>query len=65
MHKFHRYLVIALSVLTTIFILQNMQTVTVEVFFWQLSMPRALLMGLILIVGVIIGLLRRNSSRRD
>ena len=62
MQRIHHYLVITLTVLTTIFILQNMQTVTVEVFFWQLSMPRALLMGLILIIGIVIGLLRQSAK---
>ena len=65
MQKLHHYLVITLTVLTTIFILQNMQMVTVEVFFWELSMPRALLMFLILIIGIVIGLLRQSSKRSE
>jgi uncharacterized integral membrane protein len=65
MQKLHHYLVITLTVLSTIFILQNMQMVTVEVFFWELSMPRALLMALLLIIGIVIGLLRQSSKRSE
>ena len=61
MQKLHQYSVIALSVLVVIFILQNMQTVSVNVFFWQLNMPRALFIALVLIIGILIGVLLRNN----
>jgi uncharacterized membrane protein len=33
--------------------------------FWQLTMPRALLMALILVVGIFIGLLLKKDRRID
>ena len=59
MHKLHQYLVIALSLLVAIFILQNMETVAVNILFWQINMPRAVLIALLLSIGILIGLLLR------
>jgi uncharacterized integral membrane protein len=59
MHKLHQYVVITLSILTAIFILQNMQTVAVDILFWQINMPRALLISFVLVIGISIGLLVR------
>jgi lipopolysaccharide assembly protein A len=65
MQKLHQYTVIFLTVLALIFILQNMQNVSVNVFFWQLNMPRALFIGLVLIIGILIGILLRNSQVKN
>tara|TARA_R110000868_G_scaffold9662_1_gene47736 strand:- start:627 stop:851 length:225 start_codon:yes stop_codon:yes gene_type:complete len=64
MHKLHQYLVIALSLLVAIFILQNMQTVAVNILFWQINMPRALLIALLLSIGILIGLLLRFGRKK-
>ncbi|MEP7703772.1 LapA family protein [Paraglaciecola sp. 25GB23A] len=64
MHKLHQYLVIALSILAAIFILQNMQTVAVDILFWQINMPRALLIAFVLVIGILIGLLVRFGRNK-
>lgn len=64
MQKLHQYLVIALSILAAIFILQNMQTVAVDILFWQINMPRALLISFVLIIGILIGLLIRFGRKK-
>jgi putative membrane protein len=64
MHKLHQYVVIALSILAAIFILQNMQTVAVDILFWQINMPRALLIAFVLVIGILIGLLVRFGRNK-
>jgi uncharacterized integral membrane protein len=64
MHKLHQYLVITLSLLVAVFILQNMQTVAVNILFWQINMPRALLIALLLSIGILIGLLLRFGRNK-
>ena len=64
MHKLHQYTVIGLTILAAIFILQNMQTVTVNILFWQINMPRALLIGFLLVIGILIGLLLRLGRNK-
>ena len=65
MHKLHQYVVIALSILVAIFILQNMQTVAVDILFWQINMPRALLIAFVLVIGLLIGLLLRFGRNKS
>lgn len=64
MHKLHQYTVIGLAILAAIFILQNMQTVVVNILFWQINMPRALLIAFLLIIGILIGLLLRFGRNK-
>ncbi|GAC14677.1 LapA family protein [Aliiglaciecola lipolytica] len=63
MHKIHHYLIITLLVLAVILILQNIQIMTVQVFFWQISMPRAVLIALMLLIGFIIGFLFKTNKK--
>ncbi|GAA0859020.1 LapA family protein [Aliiglaciecola litoralis] len=63
MHKLSKYFIIALIALCAIFVLQNLQTVTVSFLFWEFSLPRAALVCVMLLIGLIIGMLV-NSSRR-
>ena len=46
--------------LVLVFIGQNIETVHVRFLFWDLAMPRAVLVLLILIVGIAIGVLFRS-----
>lgn len=58
--------IIILIVLIIIFVLQNTETVQVNLWFWDLSIPRALLLFVCFAMGLIIGLLipssRKNKS---
>jgi len=46
----------ALLAIFIIFILQNMASVTVNFLVFEISMPRALLLSLTLLIGVLIGI---------
>lgn len=52
-----------LIVLVMIFALQNAATVDIQLFFWQVSMPRSLLIFVMLGVGVAIGWFTRAMYR--
>jgi uncharacterized integral membrane protein len=63
MTKFSKYLIITLVVLFLTFVMQNLQTVSVSFLFWEFAMPRAALVSVMLLIGLIIGMLI-NGSRR-
>ncbi|MDP5032185.1 MAG: LapA family protein [Paraglaciecola sp.] len=65
MHKLHHYLMIALTIFAAIFILQNMQIVVVDILFWQINMPSALLIAVVLAIGVLFGLLLRFGKHKE
>lgn len=46
---------VVLSFLVVIFIVQNTEVVAVRILFWELSMSRAVLIFLVLVVGIILG----------
>jgi uncharacterized integral membrane protein len=46
---------IVLGVLFLVFLIQNTQIVPVQLFFWQLSMSRIILIILVMLVGIILG----------
>lgn len=50
-------IIILLAVLLIIFVLQNTETVHINIFFWDLSIPRALLLFVCFAFGLIIGLI--------
>ena len=54
-------------VLGLIVILQNTQPVETRILFIKITMPNAILLGLALLVGVVIGILMalRTSGKRD
>ena len=54
-------IIILLAVLLIIFVLQNTETVNINVFFWDLSIPRALLLFVCFAMGLIIGLIIPSS----
>ena len=56
-HNMRKIVIIILLALSIIFILQNIQTVTVSFLTISISMPRALLLTITLVFGIIIGLI--------
>ena len=44
-----------------VFVLQNMEVVTVELLFWDISLPRSLLLSVTLLIGIFLGLLFRSG----
>lgn len=55
--------IVLLTVLLIIFVLQNTEIVTVKFWFWDLSLPRALLLFVTFAVGLIIGLMIPASRK--
>ena len=49
------YVTIILILLSTIFIVQNLEIVEVHFFLWQLNISRAVLVILLLLIGYLIG----------
>ena len=54
-------IIILLAILLIVFVLQNTEIVNVNFFFWDLSIPRALLLFVCFAVGLIFGLLIPSS----
>ena len=61
MSKIHRYFILILTILCLIIVLQNMATVSISFLFWDFAMPRAILIGLILVIGLLIGLILKSK----
>jgi putative membrane protein len=55
--------IIVLTVLLIIFVLQNTDIVVVKFWFWDLSLPRALLLFVTFAVGLIIGFMVPTSRK--
>ena len=56
-------IIIILAVLLIIFVLQNTETVIINFWFWDLSIPRALLLFVTFAVGLIIGLMVPSTQK--
>jgi len=54
--------IILLTVLLIIFVLQNTEMVIINLFLWDFSIPRALLIFVCFAMGLVIGLLIPSSS---
>jgi putative membrane protein len=63
MSKLHRYFILILSILCLIIVFQNMATVSISFLFWEFAIPRAILIGLMLIIGLIIGLIIKSKRK--
>lgn len=61
MSKLHRYFILILSILCLVIVLQNMETVSISFLFWDFAMPRAILIGLMLVIGLLIGLILKSK----
>lgn len=54
-----------LTVLLIIFVLQNTEIVVINIFFWDLSIPRALLLFVCFGLGLVIGLIIPSSQKKS
>lgn len=57
---------VVITVLVTffvVFILQNLEHVSVPILIWDVGMPRALLIGVIFLIGIAVGLLLNKKPR--
>lgn len=61
--KLRLILTSALLLVVMVFAIQNSETVQVEFLFWGLSLPRSLLIFLLLFVGILIGWFSRAAVR--
>ena len=50
-------ILIVIAVLALIFIIQNTATVTVAFLFFEIAMPRAILLSFTILIGIVIGVL--------
>jgi uncharacterized integral membrane protein len=56
-------IIIVLAVLLIIFVLQNTEIVIVNFWFWDISLPRALLLFVTFAIGLIIGLIVPSTQK--
>ena len=56
-------IIIVLAVLLIIFVLQNTEIVIVNFWFWDLSLPRALLLFVTFAIGLITGLIVPSAQK--
>ena len=61
MSKLYRYFILILSILCLVIVLQNMATVSISFLFWDFAMPRAILIALMLVIGLLIGLILKSN----
>ena len=57
------FVIALLAVLLIIFVLQNTEMVIINLFFWDISIPRALLIFVCFAMGMVIGLLIPSSVK--
>ncbi len=53
-------IIITLMILILLFVLQNIEQVQVSFLFWTISMSRAIMLLLVLLIGIVIGWLFRG-----
>ncbi len=59
------FVIALLAVLLIIFVLQNTEMVIINLFFWDISIPRALLIFVCFAMGLVIGLLIPSSGKKE
>lgn len=57
------FVIILLAVLLIIFVLQNTEMVIINFFFWDISIPRALLIFVCFAMGLVFGLLIPSTGK--
>lgn len=62
--KIKVFIIIFLAILLIVFVLQNTEIVNVNFFFWDLNIPRALLIFVCFAMGLIFGLLIPSSRSK-
>jgi uncharacterized integral membrane protein len=63
LNKTVNYISITILFLVLVIVLQNMEIVTVDLLFWELSLPRSVLLSLTLLIGILLGLIIRSRGR--
>ncbi len=58
-------IIIILAVLLIIFVLQNTAIVEIKFWFWELSIPRALVLFICFAMGLIIGLIIPSTRKNE
>ena len=58
-----KILAVILIILVLIFVFQNIEIVKVTFLAWDISMPRALMIFVTLIIGIIVGRLARRPKK--
>jgi putative membrane protein len=56
-------IIVILAVLLIVFVLQNTTMVSIKFWFWELSIPRALLLFVCFAIGLVIGLIIPASKK--
>ena len=59
------FVIVLLAVLLIIFVLQNTEMVIVNLFLWDISIPRALLIFVCFAMGLVFGLLIPSSGNKS
>lgn len=57
-------IIIVLIILLIIFVLQNTEIIKVDLFFWNLSIPGALLLFICFALGLIVGLIIPSTTTK-
>lgn len=57
------YTTLSIVIFVLVFVLQNMEVVTVALLFWEISLPRSMLLSLTLLIGILLGLIIRSGHR--
>tara|TARA_R110002072_G_scaffold172728_4_gene327031 strand:- start:1697 stop:1912 length:216 start_codon:yes stop_codon:yes gene_type:complete len=66
MMKTRKALYLSLVVLLVVFVIQNIALVTVGFLFWEITLPRSVIIAVAFCIGIIIGLgLRELLSRKN
>ena len=65
MRRFKRVMFLVLALLALIIVMQNTEPVQTELLFTSVTMPRAILLGLTLLVGFVCGILATTLRHRS
>lgn len=63
--KFKTFFIILLTVFTTIILMQNTDEVNLKVLFWDLHLPKLVILTATLFIGIITGLILSGRSSRQ
>jgi uncharacterized integral membrane protein len=61
--KIKVFIIVILAVFLIVFVLQNTENVVIKLWFWDLSIPRALLLFVCFAIGLVIGLIIPSSRK--
>ena len=62
--NYKKIISLVLAALTILFILQNIAVINISFLFWTFFISRSVLIFLVLLIGIVIGWLLRNSPKR-